>query len=132
MITNNAVYEQTYHILTNNVISWIMSYIKYRMSYTSNVYRICPLMPIYIYMSRSTISFPSYEGKETNLSTSSIVVWRETMEMTGSSWHARSSSCWGSSLTWADTKKVDMNQYLLYVEIKYMYNKINYFLTAIK
>ena len=50
MITNNVVYEQTYHILTNNVISQIMSYIKYRMSYTSNVYRICPLMPIYIHV----------------------------------------------------------------------------------
>ena len=42
-----------------------MSYIKYKMSYTSNVYWICPLMPIYIYiyMSRSTIYFPSHEGK---------------------------------------------------------------------
>ena len=85
MITNNVVYEQTYHILTNNVISQIMSYIKYRMSYTSNVYRTCPLMPIYIYMSRSTTYFPSHEGKETSLSTSSAVVWRETVEMTGPS-----------------------------------------------
>ena len=37
-------------MITNNVISRIMSYIKYRMSYTSNVYRICPLMPIYIHV----------------------------------------------------------------------------------
>ena len=74
-------------------------------------------------MSRSTISFPSYKRKEKNLSTSSIVVWRETMAMMGSSSHAHSSSCSGSSLTWADTNKVDMNQYLLYIEIKYMYTQ---------
>ena len=45
------------------------------------------------------------------------------MGMMGSSSHAHSSSCLGSSLTRADTKKVDMNQYLLYVEIKYMYTQ---------
>ena len=135
MITNNVVYEQTYHILTNNVISQIMSYIKYRMSY---VHQMCieyvSLMPIYIhgegnkslyiYVSNiSTTSFPSHEGKETSLSTSSAIVWRETVEMTGPSWHAHLTSCWGSSPGPTDTKKVDMNQYLLYVEIKYMYTQ---------
>ena len=112
-----------------------MSYIKYRMSYTSNVYRIClsdayiytwgrKKVSLYIYVSNiSTTSFPSHEGKETSLSTSSTVVWRETVEMTGPSWHAHLTSCWGSSPGPTDTKKVDMNQYLLYIEIKYMYTQ---------
>ena len=50
MITHNVLYEQTYHILTNNFISRIMSYIKYKMSY---IHQMCieyvSLMPIYIH-----------------------------------------------------------------------------------
>ena len=122
-----------------------MSYIKYRMSY---VHQMCneyvSLMPIYIhgegkkslslslslyiyiymYVSNiSTTSFSSHKRKETSLSTSSAVVWRETVEMMRPSWHSHLTSCWGSSPGPTDTKKVDMNQYLLYVEIKYMYTQ---------
>ena len=52
---------------------------------------------------------------------------KDMMGMMGSSSHAFSSSCLGSSLTQADTKKVDMNQQLLYIEIKYMYIQNYYF-----
>ena len=134
MITNNVVYEQTYHILTNNVIHQIChtSNIEWHM-YIKCVLNIS-LRCLYIYMGKetslyiyvsniSTTSFPSHEGKETSLSTSSAIVWRKTMEMTGPSWHAHLTSCSGSSPGPTNTKKVDMNQYLLYVEIKYMYTQ---------
>ncbi|WP_233357971.1 hypothetical protein, partial [Vibrio cholerae] len=62
-------------------------------------------------------------GKETSLSTSFAIMWREIVEMMGPSCHTHSTSCCGSSLAPTETKKVDMKQYLLYVEIKYMYTQ---------
>ena len=70
MITNNVVYEQTYHILTNNVISLIFSFMKYT-SYIK--YKMLCIYQIYTYMStnaytcvsmNSILSFPRGEGNK--------------------------------------------------------------------